>query len=148
MQHQPVPFRKNVGPTFPDRWSGFVHLSLEDPIFTGTVIEPPSGEHLVKDEAERIEIALRTDGRAADLFRAHVGGCAEDRPGPGEPGHFGIVEHGETEVEHLHAAFAGEHEVRRLEVPVEDASAPITVSTYASAVIWAPIAATQLTGRG
>jgi hypothetical protein len=45
----------------------------------------PTGEHLVEDDAQRIDIGAFIEGFASNLLGSHVLGCTEDHPGAGKP---------------------------------------------------------------
>ena len=90
----------------------------------------PSGEQLVEQHAERIDVAASIDvhGAHARLFRTHVGGRAEKQLGVSEDG---LVREpqirrglGDAEVDHLrhrHTVVLADENVRGLEVAVDDA---------------------------
>ncbi len=77
-----------------------------------------AGEHLVQDEAERIDVAARRDGRAGELLGRHVrrGAGADLRALEigGEPG--------QAEVGDAHVAAAVDHHVFGLQVAVQHAA--------------------------
>ena len=77
-----------------------------------------AAQHLVDHRAERVEIAAGVERATIDLLRAHVGRRAGEH-GVGEVGRVGGA--GEPEVEDLHVAAIGDHDVRRLEIAVHDA---------------------------
>ena len=87
-------------------------------------------EHLVEHDAEREQIGTVIDRPSQRLLRRHVRHGPEHDPRRRHPRHrrgfrgvAGFEEAGETEVEHLHAPAIVEHEVRALDVPVDDAGA-------------------------
>jgi hypothetical protein len=43
-----------------------------------------AGQHLMKDDAEREEVAPRIEDVALDLFGRHIGECSDNLPGPTE----------------------------------------------------------------
>jgi len=69
-----------------------------------------AGEHLIQDQAERVDVAARGDLASRKLLRCHVGGRAGLQRLPGETG--------ETEVGDSHLAHAVEHHVRGLQISV------------------------------
>ena len=80
-----------------------------------------AGDHLVEDAARRVQVRAGIHGLAAGLLRAQVLGGAENGGGGGEAG-CGIADGaGDAEVHHLHRTVAGDHDVRRLDVAVDDA---------------------------
>jgi hypothetical protein len=92
------------------------------------------GQHLVEDDPEREDVRSGVDLAAARLLRRHVGHRAEDLSLSGDRdtalrGHVrdvGVggrrIDPGEAEVEYLHSAFVGDHDVAGLQVPVDDAA--------------------------
>src|SRR5690606_7061922 len=81
-------------------------------------------EELVEDDADRVEVAARIGGLAAQPLGREVREAADDVPALRELG--AALERREAEIdEHDALDDAGrrlEHEVRRLEVAVEDAA--------------------------
>ena len=89
------------------------------------------GRQLVDQDAEREQIAARIDRLAADLLRRHVRHRAHDLPraeigftvaawvSAGSTSERGQL--GETEVQHLDAALARHHHVRRFQIAVHHA---------------------------
>ncbi len=82
-----------------------------------------AGRHLVEDDAEREDVRALIDRLPFRLLRRHVGDGADDPPVAGERarGHAGLGDQAgiflqlcQPEVEHLHAAVAGDHHVGRL----------------------------------
>ena len=114
-----------------------------DAVETGPV-DRRAGEQLLEQQAEGVHVAGDGDLLAARLLRAHAAGGADHlaRRGAGEverllglrdeekravrvdpQGRGGVVvlaEPGDAEVEHLHPAVPGQHDVARLEVAVDD----------------------------
>ena len=88
-----------------------------------------SGEHLVQDGAERENVGPGVDRATFRLLRRHVGGRAHDNARLGRhraDGRFGrrqLDQFREPEVEHLRASVAGDHDVGRLDVAMDDAAA-------------------------
>ena len=80
----------------------------------------PAGQHLVEDATQRPEVAALVDLHAAGLLGRHVGDGADCRARIGEPARR-AGQLGEAEVEDLHLAVLGQHEVRRLDVAMDDA---------------------------
>ena len=73
----------------------------------------PPGEHLVEHQAERVDVAARRHFAAGELFRGHVGG----RTGAQRLARRA----GEAEVGDPDLAVAVEHDVRRLQIAMDDA---------------------------
>ncbi len=88
-------------------------------------------QHLVEDESHRELIGPQVGESALRLFRRHVGGCPEQDSRCGrrtvtEDGFVGrvrISEHrfAEAEVQNLHATLGRHHDVRRLQIAMDDA---------------------------
>ncbi len=77
----------------------------------------PSGEELVEDEAERVDVALDRRALARELLGRHVGGRARDLRAA-----LVVVDaDGEPEVRDLRAAASVDHDVAGLQVAVEHA---------------------------
>ncbi len=75
----------------------------------------PARQHLVHDDAERIDVGPFVGGRSLRLLWAEVGGGADDCPGPGQL--LGVIPcAGDAEVGHFHGAVGGEEDVPRLHV--------------------------------
>ena len=88
-----------------------------------------AGRHLVEDGAEREQLGARIHLVRLHLLRGHVWHRAHHHTGVGERSRRRrvvderrrrLVQLGETEVQDLHAGL-GEHDVRRLQIPVDDA---------------------------
>ena len=73
-----------------------------------------AGEELVEDEAERVDVAARRDLAAGELLGRHVGRRAGADRFTGDAG--------EAEVGDADLAAAVEHDVRRLEIAMDDAA--------------------------
>jgi hypothetical protein len=92
---------------------------------------PLASRKLVQQHTEREQIAAVVDGQVLQLLRRHVRHCPDDSPIARQRGRaravfavvtrWGGAELGDAEVEHLHAALAGQHDVGRLQVAVDDA---------------------------
>ena len=80
----------------------------------------PSCEHLVKHHAGGINVAAGIRPVAPGLLRGNIVDGAKSllRQGLG-----GIRQTGDAEIGHLHAAVPQDHDVLRLDVPVDDATA-------------------------
>ena len=78
-------------------------------------------EHLVGEDADRVEVGGRADVRRERLLGRHVGGRPHRRPRDGQRV-AGTLLHdlGEPEVRDLDAPARGHHEVLGLQVPVDD----------------------------
>ena len=91
-----------------------------------------AGEHLVEDRAQREEVGAGVGGETPHLLRRHVPIRADHHAGPrlGErprrrqlvAGALGADELGDPEVEDLGPPVAGQEQVLRLEVAVDDAA--------------------------
>ena len=90
-----------------------------------------AGGHLVEDDAEREDVGPMIDLLALHLLGRHVGDRPDDRAllGEGLGRHVVVLarvarrgELGESEVEDLHRAVLGDHDVGRLEIAVGDAA--------------------------
>ena len=89
-----------------------------------------AGGELVEHDSKAEQVGAPVHLAALDLLRRHVRHRADDRLLAGEhrpavggrrpAGRVGL-QLGEAEVEHLEAPILGEHQVRRLQVPVRDA---------------------------
>jgi hypothetical protein len=79
-----------------------------------------AGQHLVDQDAERVEVGLVADlGGPSDLLGRHIGGRPQGPPGGGQG--RGVEVLGDPEVGQLDLALCGDHQVRRLEVAVDHA---------------------------
>ena len=81
----------------------------------------PSREHLVEHHAQGVDIRAAIHVfRIVDLFRGDIGRRAQHHPLPGEAV-LGVLQgSGDAEVHQLHLALAGEQDVARLDVAVDD----------------------------
>ena len=79
------------------------------------------GRHLVKDDAERVDVGAGVDRLALDLLRAHVFRGPDHDPRPGDA--LPLERAGDTEIHDVDAAALVDHDVLRLEVAVDDAVA-------------------------
>ena len=86
--------------------------------------------HLEQQDAEREDVRARVDWLALCLFRRHVGDRAHDASVAGDrrggnggreavEGRF-FAQLGEAEIQYLHAAFVGDHDVGGLQVTMGD----------------------------
>ena len=100
-----------------------IGLTIEDRIgHDGRVaaIEwPDAGQHLVQQHAERPDVAPVIDCTTADVFGAHVSQGAEASR---IVNRRQVVYGGNAEIENLHGAVAEQHDVRRLDVAMNDAA--------------------------
>ncbi len=78
-----------------------------------------SGDELVEDDTERIDVRAVIRRHSLGLLRAEVGGGPDHGAGPGEL--LGVVESaGDAEIGDLHRAVPGQHDVARFDVAVID----------------------------
>jgi hypothetical protein len=77
----------------------------------------PPAEHLVEDHAQAVKVAPPVDGTALDLLRCEVLRRTDVRPLLREVGGLGGL--GDAEVADLHPAVVRQHDVGRLDVPVD-----------------------------
>ena len=79
-------------------------------------------KHLEENDAQRIDVGavVRFVRFAQGLFRGHVGGCSEDAAFEGDA-RFGWLSLRQAEVDQVGFCVAVDEDVRRLEVPVNDA---------------------------
>jgi hypothetical protein len=80
-------------------------------------------EHLVGDDREGEEVRVLRHVSPGDLLGRHVGGRAENLPGPREPRRLEV---GDAEIHELRPAVVQHHDVRGLQVAVDD-SVPVEV---------------------
>lgn len=78
-------------------------------------------QQLVDDAAEGVHVRGGTGGVAEGPFRCEVEARADDVPRRGEGGRGVVDELGDAEVADLDGALGVQHEVPRLDVPVDDA---------------------------
>ncbi len=78
------------------------------------------GQHLVEDDADRVEVGALVDGLALGLFGRQVLGRAQNGAGLG---HLRVVGLGDAEVGDLHRAGGVDQDVLRLDVAVHDVRA-------------------------
>ena len=90
----------------------------------GDAVRPPAGEQLVEQHAQRVDVGGGGHRLAAHLLGAGVLGRHQLQPGRGRrqrlPGHLGIEQLGDAEVEQLGHAVLGDQDVGRLDVAVDD----------------------------
>src|SRR5699024_4076459 len=103
-------------------WEGHLShvcdLELERRVVVGE--HRTAGEHLVQDTSEGVQVAGGGGCQPAHLFGGHVGVCAQGCAGLGEAGDVGAQDGGDAEVQDLHRAVVGHHDVAGLEVTVHD----------------------------
>src|ERR1700757_4739124 len=77
-----------------------------------------SGEHLIEGDADGIDVGAGVDWLPGDLLGRHIVHGPEDDAGSGElRAEFGK---GQPEVEQLYLIVGGDHDVRRLDVAMND----------------------------
>ena len=132
-----APAQELAEPTGRARKTGPVRLALDDRchhVGDQLAFERfPSRQHLEDDAAEREDVAPLVDAQAARLFGAHVRRRPEDDPRLGRvSGHrrgqrrlggsrLTALDFGEPEIEHLDLTVGCDLNVRRFEIPVNDA---------------------------
>ena len=81
-------------------------------------------QHLVQDDRERPDVAAIVHLGAADVLRAHVGEGAEAGINSLDAGTLGrcFLDRRDAEIENLDRAVAKDHDVRRLDVAMNDAA--------------------------
>ncbi len=88
-----------------------------------------AGAHFVEENAEGKNVGAMVERAAGDLFRRHVGGCAQDDAdlrlcgshGGVAGGALGVDVFCEAEIEDFDAAVMGDHDVGGFEVAMDDA---------------------------
>ncbi len=97
----------------------FVEMAVHQHHGRGALERGFAGQHLVEEDPERVEIGLVADGRrAAYLLGSHISRRAEGPPRSGQlGGSLQIL--GDAEIGELELAVGGDHQVRRLEVPMD-----------------------------
>ena len=76
------------------------------------------GRHLEQDDAERVDVGPLVDVLPFDLLGGHVLGRPDEGPAVGDA--LGLGGAGDAEIHDPGAALAVDHDVGRLEVPVDD----------------------------
>src|SRR5258708_3592937 len=105
-----------------------IDLSRRDGIFVDDLIDHRgdvlarerffAGHHFVEHDAQRKNVAAAVDGAALHLFRRHVAGRAHDVRGLLDGAELQNLRR--AEIRDLDGIVGGEHEVRRLDVAVDD----------------------------
>jgi hypothetical protein len=119
---------RRIGSQLPERWRRVDEDSADDGSYGRAVEWQLAADHLVQHDAKRELIAAVVEVIARELFGRHVMRRADDHAGPGLrcewSGCFlplgrreGLRE---AEVENLDQLVAGDHDVRRLDVTVDD----------------------------
>ena len=113
--------RRDVGPETAGRGRVVLELGAHRGIDVVTLEGRLAGQHLVEDDTEGVEVAPRVAPLALHLLRRHVV-RRPDRLGQARPRHLPErrVER-DAEVDELHPAVRGDHDVLGLEVAVDDA---------------------------
>ena len=112
---------RDLGSTLRERRRLLVHPSIQEAERVAVVEERKfSGEQLVGENAQRVDIGCGGELVSERLLRCHVRRGAEHLAGP--RGHrAGVADHlGNAVVGHLHGAVRGEQQVLGLDVSVED----------------------------
>ena len=123
----PGEFRRHVAPHPLDRRRPLFHMghhAIDRPRILGGVERGPAAQEGVERAAEAVEVGADIDRRPRrDLLGGEVVDRAHRLAGAGDlrGGRLVALEPGEAEVEEPHAAVAGEHDVRRLDVAVHHA---------------------------
>lgn len=78
-----------------------------------------SSEELVEHAPGRVEVGAGIDGSALCLLGGHVGGGADRAARPGHPLVVSVGDVGDPEVHDLDRPVSGDHDVGRLDVPVD-----------------------------
>ena len=81
------------------------------------------GQHLVKDHAQAVDVRALVIAGVADLLRRHVLGRAEERCQRAEEAPGRLYLGGQAEVHQAEPLVAADHDVRGLQVPVDDPAA-------------------------
>ena len=87
----------------------------------------PSGQHVIEDRPQAVDVARRTDldtsteGQAPGLLGGHVAGRAHERPRGGER-RIDVDPLGQAEVADIRVPLEIDQDIRRLEVAVQDAA--------------------------
>ena len=134
-RHQPVRDRRVIGgQAAAQRRRRAGAQRVEERHGAADVVGQRAAEELVQDRPQRVDVAARIGQRAAGLLRGHVGGRAGDRALHGRarllgadrgdrcPGVVVADRPGEAPVHDVDLAEGAEHDVVRLEVPVDDAA--------------------------
>ncbi len=78
-----------------------------------------TGEQFVQNAAERVDVGGGLGGVPHGAFGGEVGGAADDLAGGGQRAGDGVGEAGDPEVGEFHVPVDREHDVGRLDVPVD-----------------------------
>src|SRR5437016_706847 len=115
--------RRDLRPELAQRHRVLLQLRLHDLRRAVARLGQLSGQHLVEDDPQAVEVGALVAVAGPDLLRGHVLGRAHARrqPRPGEVAERGVE--GDPEVHQLHAAVGGQHDVLGLEIAVYDALA-------------------------
>ena len=119
-EHDHVEVGRDVGPLQrrrPRRVGEMLHRDLDRRLAAERRL---AGEHLVEDDADRVEVGALVDGGAARLLGREVLRRPDDRAGLG---HLAHARARDAEVRDLEAPVRVGHHVVRLDVPVDDALA-------------------------
>ena len=125
--HDGLDVRLNVRPHAAKQWRLVAQDRRDGAQLCRADERPAAGQHLVEDGAEGEDVGPRVDWASFGLFWRHVRRRAHDQPGPRAQRRHRLLcrrpfdELRDAEVEDLRPAVAGDHDVGRLDVAVDDA---------------------------
>ena len=120
--HDVFQLRRDVGPQRSDGRRRRRQHRVDERQRVRALERRPTGQHLVRDDAERPEIRPCVHRFAGGLFGRHVAGRAHRAAGARElRRRLAHLDLREPEVEDFHLSRRRQHQVRRLEIAVDDA---------------------------